>query len=149
MSLAETAEECAQEVVGRTKMTGGFVWNHRFGNIGSVDFNTVFSQVIYSSTKVTQNAEQDRNVTDVWYILDDAAVFRKDGGRDDSNDCIFCTADLHFTVQAVTAFNDVFFQNGSPLTLFYLGCVKGTIESFKISKIVYHSRSQLTAEISA
>ena len=119
MSLAETAEECAQEVVGRTKMAGGFVWNHRFGNIGSVDFNTVFSQIVYFCAKVAQDTEQDCYVTDVWNIFNDTTVFCEDGCRDNGYNSIFSAADLHLAIEAVSAFNNVFFQNGSPLTLFF------------------------------
>ena len=128
MSFAESAQESTQEVVGCSQMTRGFVRDYRFSNMRSVDFNTVFSQIVYLCAEVTQNAEQDRNVTDVWHIFNDTAIFGKDGGRDNSNDRILCAADLHFAIQAIAAFNDVFFQYGSPLTLFIW--VAGTIESF-------------------
>ena len=76
------------------------------------------------------NMQKNIYIRNVRNIFNSANAVTQKCGRNNRNSGVFRPADLHFAVEAVTAFDDVFFQNGSPLTLFYLGCVKGTIKSF-------------------
>ena len=110
VSFSKASQKGTEEIIGRTKMTRPLIRNHRFGDVACINFDSVFFKVAHLCAQIGQYLKQDGNITDVWYVFDDTDVLCKNSCRDDCNRSIFCSADLHLTVEGFSAVNYVFFQ---------------------------------------
>ena len=90
--LVELAEECAEEVVGRTHFPCSFIGDAAFVDMGRIYSVSILSDALHFSAHFLEDTEADVDIADRRNVLDNAGFVREDNCRKDSYGCILSTA---------------------------------------------------------
>ncbi len=111
--MGKAAQKRAEKIVGAPDMACQFVRRH-IGMDGSwVDFQRGLVDVPDLCPHIVQNSGNRGHIRNVRDIFDPADAIRKDGGRNNCNRGILCTADGYLTGQPIATSNYKFIQCGT------------------------------------
>ena len=113
LSLAETAEQRADQIVGGADLVRQLLRDLRGGDMAAVDLHIAAVEKANVCAKLLKDLEQSGDVGDLGDILNAANAINQQGCGDDGNGGIFCAADAHFTKERMTALYNVFRHNDS------------------------------------
>ena len=111
--LSEAAQQSAQQVVAGADAAGQIVG--RAGTVDgvAVDLHRVTVQHADVGAQLLQNGEEQGHIADLGNVFDAADTVHQQGGGNDGDGGIFCTADGHFAKQRTAAMDNVFVQSKS------------------------------------
>ena len=111
--LPEAAQQGAQQVVAGADTAGQVVGRAGAVDGVAVDLHRVAVQHADTGAQLLQNGEEQGHVADLGDVLDAADTVHQQGGGNDGDGGIFCTADGHFAKQRMAAMDNVFVQSKS------------------------------------
>ena len=119
--LAEPTQQCAHQIIGRTDLTGKLMGHGAGVDAGAVQFKGGPVNHPNRSAHPGQNIEIKLNIRHIRDVLDSANTVYQQSRRKNCHRCIFCAADLYFTVQRISAVYHILCHNApSQSLLIYL-----------------------------
>ena len=117
---AKAAQQCADEIVGRTDLAGQLIGNVLLVYLGAVQLHSGGVDGAHVGAQVLHDPKDHGYVADVGYIFNPAdSIHQKRGGKN-GHSGVLRTADLHLTVERLSAVDHILCQNG---TFFYIGSI--------------------------
>ena len=111
--LSEAAQQSAQQVVAGADAAGQIVGRAGAVDGVAVDLHRVTVQHADVGAQLLQNGEEQGHIADLGNVFDAADTVHQQGGGNDGDGGIFCTADGHFAKQRTAAMDNVFVQSKS------------------------------------
>ena len=118
---AEAPEHRADQIVGRTDLSGQIVGRIHAARGGAVDLDRRAVDESDLRAEVAEDGQQHIRVADLRYILDTADAVDQKRRGDDGDRRVLRAADLHFAAQGRAAVDNVFFHVHAPFQQSGLG----------------------------
>ena len=114
-SLAEAAQQRADEIIGGADLAGQVIAGAGGTDVAAIDLHRVAVDGADGSAQLLQDLQAQRHIGDLGDVFDPAGAVHQQGGGDNGNGGVFSAADLNFTKQGFSALYNIFCQSIYPL----------------------------------
>ena len=110
LCLAETGQQCTQEVIAGAHLARQVIRDIGARQVGGVDLIGVLVQHLDLCAQGAQDLEADGHIADIRQVFNDADIGCQNGGGQDAHCRVLCAGDGNLTMQGFAARNNKFFQ---------------------------------------
>ena len=113
--LTEAAKQGTDEVIGSADLPAQLIIRAGGVDVAAVNLHRVGIDGADGSAQTLQDAKAHGHIGDLGDIFNAADPVHHQGGGDDGDSGVLCTADLHFTKQGFSTLDNIFRQDLDPL----------------------------------